>query len=247
MENKVHGRLQELRKEKGWSQSDLSEKSGVKLTTIQKLERGYNNILKARFDTLYALAKTFGVSVEYLVRICDKRQEGTGAILGIPVVVGLKDGVIKYVEMEDLKGLSAVAETFKLLDMFGVKKDEEIRICRGKVFERFCHVARLQGYTNIIPMEIAGELQEAAEDVFMESLYALGVDRDVKLHGKDYKQLQEDLLNQLMLHPELHYYVRPHFQLNPTFTVIVHKVHRLENEFPHLYAMLKSCTAGSKL
>lgn len=70
---KDNGRIQELRKEKGWSQSDLSEKSGVKLTTIQKLERGYNNILNARFDTLYALAQALEVSVEYLVGVSDKR------------------------------------------------------------------------------------------------------------------------------------------------------------------------------
>ena len=73
MENKVHGRLQELRKEKGWSQSDTAEKSGVKLSTIQKLESGFNNIFKARFHTLYALAQALEVSVEYLVGVSDKR------------------------------------------------------------------------------------------------------------------------------------------------------------------------------
>jgi len=159
---------------------------------------------------------------------------GTGAIVGVPVVVGLKNGIVKSVKMKDLKGSSATAETFQLLDMFDVKKDEEIRICRGKVFVKFCYDARLQGYTNITQMKIEGKLQDIAEDVYMESLYSLGMDRRVRLYEKEYKQLFDDIINQLMLNSKLWPHVRPHFQVNPTFTYIVNAVTRLENEFLHV-------------
>lgn len=64
-------RLKELRSEQNWTQEDLARNSGVKIATIQKLEAGYNNIRKAQFDTLYKLARAFGVSIEYLVGVSD--------------------------------------------------------------------------------------------------------------------------------------------------------------------------------
>lgn len=64
-------RLKELRLNYNWTQEDLARNSGVKIATIQKLEAGYNNIRKAQFDTLYKLARAFGVSIEYLVGVSD--------------------------------------------------------------------------------------------------------------------------------------------------------------------------------
>lgn len=66
-------RLKELRSINNWTQEDLARNSGVKIATIQKLEAGYNNIRKAQFDTLYKLARAFGVSIEYLVGVSDDR------------------------------------------------------------------------------------------------------------------------------------------------------------------------------
>lgn len=66
-------RIKELREENRLRQEDLATISGVKLATIQKLEAGYNNIHKAQFDTLYGLARAFGVSIEYLVGVSDNR------------------------------------------------------------------------------------------------------------------------------------------------------------------------------
>lgn len=73
MDTLIGGRLKELRSEQNWTQEDLARVSGVKLATIQKLEGGFNNICKAQFDTLYGLASAFGVSIEYLVGVSDKR------------------------------------------------------------------------------------------------------------------------------------------------------------------------------
>lgn len=71
MDTPIGGRLKELRAKQNWTQEDLARNSGVKIATIQKLEAGYNNIRKAQFDTLYKLARAFGVSIEYLVGVSD--------------------------------------------------------------------------------------------------------------------------------------------------------------------------------
>lgn len=71
MDTPIGGRLKELRLKHTWTQEDLAAKSSIKLATIQKLEAGYNNICKAQFNTLYGLARAFGVSIEYLVGVSD--------------------------------------------------------------------------------------------------------------------------------------------------------------------------------
>lgn len=59
--------LQRIRKEKGLSQSELSEKALVKVKTIQHYEIGAKNINRARVDILYKLSKTLGVQIEDLL------------------------------------------------------------------------------------------------------------------------------------------------------------------------------------
>lgn len=63
----IMNKLQEKRKESGLSQSQLSDKSGVKLNTIQKLETGTNGISGAKVSTIYALAKALGCTMESLI------------------------------------------------------------------------------------------------------------------------------------------------------------------------------------
>lgn len=63
----IMNKLQEKRKESGLSQSQLSDKSGVKLNTIQKLETGTNGIFGAKVSTIYALAKALGCTMESLI------------------------------------------------------------------------------------------------------------------------------------------------------------------------------------
>lgn len=47
--------LQEVRKKRGLSQSQLSKKSGVPLQTLQKYETGFANINHAKLETLLKL------------------------------------------------------------------------------------------------------------------------------------------------------------------------------------------------
>jgi len=48
--------LQEMRKKKGYSQSELAAASGVKVRTLQAYESGLNNINQANLTTLCNLA-----------------------------------------------------------------------------------------------------------------------------------------------------------------------------------------------
>lgn len=60
-------KLQELRKNIGYSQRELSEKSGVNLRTLQQYELKAKDINKAATTTLLALSKTLGCKIEDLL------------------------------------------------------------------------------------------------------------------------------------------------------------------------------------
>ena len=60
-------KLQELRKNIGYSQRELSEKSGVNLRTLQQYELKAKDINKAATTTLRSLAKTLGCKIEDLL------------------------------------------------------------------------------------------------------------------------------------------------------------------------------------
>lgn len=60
-------RLQELRKTCGYSQRELSDRSGVSLRSIQQYEQRVKDINKAAASNLLALAKVLGCKVEDLV------------------------------------------------------------------------------------------------------------------------------------------------------------------------------------
>ena len=60
-------KLQELRKNIGYSQRNLAEKSGVNLRTLQQYELRAKNINKAASTTLLALSKALGCKIEDLL------------------------------------------------------------------------------------------------------------------------------------------------------------------------------------
>ena len=59
--------LKLIRQRRGMSQSDLAEKSGVKLRSIQLYEQRVNNIDKAQAHTLFRLAYALGCRIEDLL------------------------------------------------------------------------------------------------------------------------------------------------------------------------------------
>jgi transcriptional regulator with XRE-family HTH domain len=66
-------KLKSLRKEKRWTQKELSEKIG----TYQSLITDYENGIKMpRAETLSKIAVVFSVSVDYLLGLVEGRNEG---------------------------------------------------------------------------------------------------------------------------------------------------------------------------
>ncbi|HIF9495391.1 TPA: helix-turn-helix domain-containing protein, partial [Photobacterium damselae] len=54
--------IRKLRLQRGWSQEQLSQLSGVSVRTIQRIEKGHN----AGLESLKSLAAVFEVNVEHL-------------------------------------------------------------------------------------------------------------------------------------------------------------------------------------
>jgi transcriptional regulator with XRE-family HTH domain len=67
-------KLGDIRRTAGLSQQDLSIKSGVKITTIQKLESGANDLMGAKVGTVLALARALETTVEDLVKESEERE-----------------------------------------------------------------------------------------------------------------------------------------------------------------------------
>lgn len=63
--------LSRIRKEKGLSQSELSELTGISLRTIQSYESETRDINKASAETIYLLSQALGTSMETI--ICTER------------------------------------------------------------------------------------------------------------------------------------------------------------------------------
>lgn len=68
------GILRELRRREGWSIRELAERSGVAPSIISKLER---NCSEAGLDTLYRLARAFGVAAGELLAMAESRCSQT--------------------------------------------------------------------------------------------------------------------------------------------------------------------------
>lgn len=62
-------RLQQMRKNIGFSQKELAEKSGINLRTLQQYELGTKDINKASAMSVYALAKALNCEVKDLLEL----------------------------------------------------------------------------------------------------------------------------------------------------------------------------------
>ena len=58
-------RVKEFRKQKGWSQQKLAEKTSLSFNTITKIEQGVGN--SPNLKTLLKLAEVFGIGLDELV------------------------------------------------------------------------------------------------------------------------------------------------------------------------------------
>jgi len=63
--NKFGKQIRNLRRDRGWSQEDLADNSGVHRTYIGAIERGEQNV---SIDNIIKLAKALGISLEQLFK-----------------------------------------------------------------------------------------------------------------------------------------------------------------------------------
>ena len=66
-------RLKELRKEKGWSQQKLAEKTDLSFNAVTKIEQGLAK--HPTLKTLIKLADAFGISIDELVGRNKQKQK----------------------------------------------------------------------------------------------------------------------------------------------------------------------------
>ena len=67
----MDNRVKELRKERGLRQEELAAKINVSLQTISRIENGENSLPA---DILVQLSRFFRVSVDYILKVSDKRM-----------------------------------------------------------------------------------------------------------------------------------------------------------------------------
>lgn len=97
----ISKRMAELREQKGWSQSELEEKSGVSRVMIGKYERGEAS---PSIEGAKRIADAFGVSLDYLA------GEGALSRFDKKTLKRLQD--IEQLKEEDRAHLLAVVDAF---------------------------------------------------------------------------------------------------------------------------------------
>ena len=64
----LKNRLGALRRERGLTQQQLADRSGVKIVTIQKLENGTNRVLGAQTETILRLTAALNTTMDELLK-----------------------------------------------------------------------------------------------------------------------------------------------------------------------------------
>lgn len=107
--SKLGARLKNARRARGYTQEEIAQKLGVSIGTVSGYERDYR---EPDNDTLKALAKLYGVSVEYLITGASNQIargiEGVGQFVNIPIVAEIpcgepvftSDSILGYMPMD---------------------------------------------------------------------------------------------------------------------------------------------------
>jgi transcriptional regulator with XRE-family HTH domain len=68
-------RLIYLRKERGWSQTELATKAGVPVPTVNALEHGTRKGKRVAVEIAQRLARALGVSLDYLTGMYEEEEK----------------------------------------------------------------------------------------------------------------------------------------------------------------------------
>lgn len=74
-------RLKRAREKKGWSQRELARQAHVRYATISELENGIRTAMNT--DTAKRIARSLGVSVDYLIGTFEEDEEERSAVIAL--------------------------------------------------------------------------------------------------------------------------------------------------------------------
>ena len=114
--------LQELRKDKGWKQSDLAERLGMSKSAIGAYETG---VSEPSIENLIKIADLFHVNIDYLVGHCRESISWSDMVSELPLESGSisVSAVNDILRALDLHDRSAVVEhMIKLKSLLDLKK-----------------------------------------------------------------------------------------------------------------------------
>ena len=95
-------KLKAMRDTRGWAQSKTAERLGVAPQTISNLEQGKS---EPSLETLIAITKVFGVTLDELVADTNETQERTEALAAISTLLGRLDTQTLIVARDQIKAL----------------------------------------------------------------------------------------------------------------------------------------------
>lgn len=113
--------LQELRKEKKFTQEEAADKFGVKLSTYQKYER---DAISPPYDILIKIADFYGVSTDYLLGRTDiKAMAGTTPAEQLDVTAAEQEIIRRYTEFPEEVRLLLLETIRKLVGLPDAPED----------------------------------------------------------------------------------------------------------------------------
>ena len=78
---RLGARLKRAREKKGWSQRELARQAQVRYATISELENGIRTAMNT--DTAKRIARSLGVSVDYLIGTFEEEEDERPATLAL--------------------------------------------------------------------------------------------------------------------------------------------------------------------
>jgi len=107
--------LRQLRKEKGWTLSEVSERTGFSIPTLSKVE---NDRLSLSYDKLIRLSEGLGVDIAQLFADSEQGRSGPVSITGRRSVNRLGDGELVATRNYDYRYLSTDVTQKKFIPIF---------------------------------------------------------------------------------------------------------------------------------
>ncbi|WP_228407541.1 helix-turn-helix domain-containing protein, partial [Lactococcus insecticola] len=108
--SKTAERLGALRKEKGLTLQQMSNKIGINVSTISNYENGYSI---PKIDRLKKLADFFGVSESYILGLSDERNQSNKAPM---FEVSDKNGGHSFIVKSDISVITDIVKVFDRLN-----------------------------------------------------------------------------------------------------------------------------------